>query len=176
MLAILIVAVASAGCSCAPAGSLPELRVDVLLPHPTALVPGAAAVGRGVTLAAADLRTEKIVDVELVSKEDNGKADGATTALQSWSADASVAAVIGGLTDHTANALSVARARHSLVLIGPGSSATILKSGDYFFRTSLAGTLQGEALARHAMRSGWKRVTIVYDGGSRGSGAASEDN
>jgi len=167
----LCVAVVAAACA-RPQQAAGPVRLGVLLPFDSGVAAAAASALRGAQLAADETRAEGEVRLELVVEDERGSPERATASFARMAEDGRLAAVVGGLTDSVAFALSPQASRRGLPVVSPGATGEVPYAGHYFFRTALPATLQGPALAQYALRRGWRRAGVMYDSNDYGTAVA----
>jgi branched-chain amino acid transport system substrate-binding protein len=171
--------------SCAPATEIerppaPDTRPDVeappVRPPPPATTPallgavlprtGSPAlvqfgdlVLEGVRIAAADHERATGQAVEIVLVDDGGTAGGASRAIAQLQARG-VVGVVGPLLDEAVAAAATARGDQRLALISPTATERPVAANSYALN---APDAEGAvALARYAVRSGYRRVAILH--------------
>jgi branched-chain amino acid transport system substrate-binding protein len=147
------------------------VRVGLLLPLNSGVSAAAASALKGAQLAAEEVGAGGEFRLELLVEDDRGSAERALASFARMAEDGRVGAVVGGLTDSVAVALSPQASRRGLPVVSPGATGEVPYAGHYFFRTALPASLQGPALARYALRRGW-RAGVIYDSNDYGTGVA----
>lgn len=140
-----------------------RVELQAILPLSSGVAEAAASALRGIQLAVEEINAEGRLQVDLTVADDRGSPERASALLVQAATRPRLAAVIGGLTDTVATALSPLAARTRVPLVSPGATGEIPYAGFYFFRTSLTSAAQGEALAGFALRTGLRRVSTMYD-------------
>lgn len=166
---LLLAAVAACGQQGSPAVTV---RVGVILPLSSGVATAAASALRGAQMAADEVNAERAVRLVLVTHDDGGSPQKSIELFQRLSADAGVAAVVGGLTDMVAVQLSSLASATQTPLISPGATGPIPFAGQYFFRTALPSAVQGRALAEHALSKGMGQASVVQDSNEYGTAVA----
>lgn len=149
-----------------------EVGVACLLPLTSGVAEAALSAQRGVQLAVEEVNAEGRIRMDLRISDDRGSLERAGALFAEAVASPRVAAVIGGFTDTVAIALSPAAFRAQVPLISPGATGEIPFAGNFFFRTALPASLQGQALAAFARRSGLRRVAVLHDTTEYGASVA----
>jgi branched-chain amino acid transport system substrate-binding protein len=168
----LLVAMVAAGCAGAGQRSPIDATVGVVLPLRSGVAAAAASALRGVQLAAEEINADGSIRVALETADDGGSPERAAQIFERIAGEPRTVAVIGALTDSVAVSLSPLASRTKTLLISPGATGEVPYAGDFFFRTALPATLQGRALADYALRSGLRRVSVIYDHNEYGTAVA----
>jgi len=151
-----------------PSGPV-QVDLAVILPLSSGVAEAAGSALRGVQLAVEEVAAEGRIRMDLTVQDDGGSVDRATGLFTQAAPKPRLVGVIGGLTDSVAIALSPLASRARVPLLSPGATGEIPYAGAYFFRTSLPSALQGEALAGFALRTGLRRVSVMYDSNEYGT-------
>lgn len=167
---LVVLAVAVAGCG-RPGGPV-QVDLVAILPLSSGVAEAADSTLRGVQLAVAEVNAEGRIRMDLQAADDGGSVERAAGLFRQAATKPRLAAVIGGVTDSVAIALSPLAARAQVPLLSPGATGEIPYAGSYFFRTALPSALQGEALARFALRTGLRRMSVMYDSNEYGTAVA----
>ena len=164
---LLVVTVAVAACG--RLGSPVQVDLAVILPLSSGVAEAAGSALRGVQLAVEEVAAEGWIRMDLTVGDDGGSVERATGLFGQAVTKPRLVGVIGGLTDSVAITLSPLAFRTRVPLLSPGATGEIPYAGAYFFRTSLPSALQGEALAGFALRTGLRRVSVMYDSNDYGT-------